>query len=413
MVAPGRGRGRPPARPRRRAALGAGPALAISRWGSTGSIASAPTPSGSSRSACPARLGRPGAVGGRGHDRRPESPQIEATVQYRVANPVDYVLRSERRRRPADPGRRGEPLARPGPARRRRGAPVGSPADRRGGPGRPAVRGRPASPRASRILGVSLTDARPPVEVAADFAAAQSAESLRDRRINDATTDEAVKLTDASARAQAIREAARAEAERTVLIDRADARRFLALMAEARRLARPDDPPPLHRIAPVAARPRQAEAHHAGRRCDGPDRPRASGRVRRPYAPVARCAPVSRRDPASAAREFETVCNAATFRWPPFSRPIRLSIMESMERPSFQMTVGAMLGVVACIAPQYLAVPLRRTLGHPGAECDQTRRRRLPLPDPRRGSASTRRGTGRDPEANPPDARLLTPPPRQ
>jgi len=36
------------------------------------------------------------------------------------------------------------------------------------------------------ILGVSLTDARPPTEVEADFAAAQSAESQRDRRINEA-----------------------------------------------------------------------------------------------------------------------------------------------------------------------------------------------------------------------------------
>ncbi len=34
----------------------------------------------------------------------------------------------------------------------------------------------------------------------------------------------------------------------------------------------------------------------------------------------------------------------------PFSRAMCLPIMEAMQRPSFQLTLGAMLGVVACIA---------------------------------------------------------------
>jgi hypothetical protein len=34
----------------------------------------------------------------------------------------------------------------------------------------------------------------------------------------------------------------------------------------------------------------------------------------------------------------------------PFSMAMRSPIMDAMERPTFQMTLGAMLGVVACIA---------------------------------------------------------------
>jgi membrane protease subunit HflK len=85
------------------------------------------------------------------------------------------------------------------------------------------------------ILSMSLTDARPPTEVAGDFAAAQSAESQRDRRINEARTYEAVHAATAAAQGEARVEAARAEAARTVLSSRAEAQRFLALLAEGRR----------------------------------------------------------------------------------------------------------------------------------------------------------------------------------
>jgi membrane protease subunit HflK len=83
------------------------------------------------------------------------------------------------------------------------------------------------------ILGVSLTDARPPVEVEAEFAAAQSAESERDRRINDAKSYEETTETAARSRAQAKLESARAVAERTVLGARAQGQRFTALLPEA------------------------------------------------------------------------------------------------------------------------------------------------------------------------------------
>jgi membrane protease subunit HflK len=85
------------------------------------------------------------------------------------------------------------------------------------------------------ILGVSLTDVRPPSEVAADFAEAQSAESRREDRINVARTYEAVQTATASSRGGALRQAAGAEADRQLLDARSDADRFLALLAEARR----------------------------------------------------------------------------------------------------------------------------------------------------------------------------------
>lgn len=86
-----------------------------------------------------------------------------------------------------------------------------------------------------RILGVSLTDARPPSEVAADFAEAQAAESRREGRIQVARSYESVQVATAAARGEAVRESARAEANRLLLAARADADRFLALLAEARK----------------------------------------------------------------------------------------------------------------------------------------------------------------------------------
>jgi membrane protease subunit HflK len=83
------------------------------------------------------------------------------------------------------------------------------------------------------VLGVSLTDARPPSEVAADFAAAQSARSDRDRRRNEANAYATATVTQARARAGARLEQARARADRTLALARARASRFVALLAEA------------------------------------------------------------------------------------------------------------------------------------------------------------------------------------
>lgn len=84
------------------------------------------------------------------------------------------------------------------------------------------------------ILGVSLTDARPPIEVQADFAAAQAARSQRDRRLNEARTYEATSLPAARSEARARLDRARAGADRAISIAQARADHFLALMAESR-----------------------------------------------------------------------------------------------------------------------------------------------------------------------------------
>jgi len=85
------------------------------------------------------------------------------------------------------------------------------------------------------ILGVSFTDVRPPTEVAVDFAAAQAAESERDRRINEAKTYDETTRAAAGAAAQAKLETAHAAARRTLLTAQADVQRFLALLAQIER----------------------------------------------------------------------------------------------------------------------------------------------------------------------------------
>src|SRR5439155_9334449 len=85
------------------------------------------------------------------------------------------------------------------------------------------------------VLGLSLTDARPPAEVQPDFAIAQSAQSAHDRRLREARTYEARALATAAAAAQALRERAGARANRALSLARGRADRFLALLAEADR----------------------------------------------------------------------------------------------------------------------------------------------------------------------------------
>jgi modulator of FtsH protease HflK len=160
--------------------------------------------------------------------------RVQATLQYRVANPIDHLVASDRPEelitRAAEAG-----LVR---ALARRGVDAALRSDRR----RIAQEAQDELQSVADglrlgvlILGVSLTDARPPTEVAADFAEAQAAESRRDDRINVARTYEAVQLATASSRGEALREAARADAGRSLLTARAEADRFLALLVEARR----------------------------------------------------------------------------------------------------------------------------------------------------------------------------------
>ena len=164
--------------------------------------------------------------------------RIQVTVQYRVARPVDFVLHSDH----------VEPLL-----LRSAESSVSRVL---------AARGVDAVLRSDRqaiahdvehdlqssadryalgvtILGVSLTDARPPSEVEADFAAAQSAESQRDRRINEGNSYNETTTALAQSKAQAILEVARRpSAEPQRVFTRAQAhegQRFSALLAEADR----------------------------------------------------------------------------------------------------------------------------------------------------------------------------------
>jgi membrane protease subunit HflK len=82
------------------------------------------------------------------------------------------------------------------------------------------------------ILGMNLTDARPPSEVEAEFAAAQAAESDRARQINDARSYSATTATSSKARAETAIEKARADAVNRLTRARGEAARFLALQAE-------------------------------------------------------------------------------------------------------------------------------------------------------------------------------------
>ncbi len=158
--------------------------------------------------------------------------RVQATVQYRPANPADYLLRAEQ----LEPllSRVAEAALSRAMASRSVDGALGS---ERQSVAQAVERDLRSTSEAYHlgvaILGVNLTDTRPPGEVEADFAAAQSAESRRAERINEARTYAETTATTARSRAQAILEAAHAAAERRTLTASAQAERFLVLLAEA------------------------------------------------------------------------------------------------------------------------------------------------------------------------------------
>jgi len=163
--------------------------------------------------------------------------RAQATVQYRVADPVAFALRTGA----VEPllSRLAEASLARALARR------GIDTTLRDGRAAAAQDAQAEIDRAARryglgvaVLGVSLTDARPPSEVAPDFAAAQSARSEHDRRLNEAKTRAATTVTEARSQARTRLEQARARADRTITLARARAGRFLALLTEAAK-ARP------------------------------------------------------------------------------------------------------------------------------------------------------------------------------
>ena len=160
--------------------------------------------------------------------------RARGVVQYRVADPLAFVLNS---------GDSDRLLARATEASLARAlssrgidAPLRS--------GRPEV-ARDAERELSRsverlglgvaILGVNLTDARPPVEVEPAFVEAQAAQSERDRRINEARALAGMLRPAALALGEASTAGARGQSDRGVAIARGQAERFLGLLAEANR----------------------------------------------------------------------------------------------------------------------------------------------------------------------------------
>ncbi len=85
------------------------------------------------------------------------------------------------------------------------------------------------------ILGVNLTDARPPVEVEPAFIEAQAAQSGRDRRINEARALSGATRPVALAAAGRSIDEARSRADRAGAMAKGQADRFLSLLAEADR----------------------------------------------------------------------------------------------------------------------------------------------------------------------------------
>jgi membrane protease subunit HflK len=157
--------------------------------------------------------------------------RAEATIQFRIADPVAFVLAGDdvvpilKRLSEASVGRS---LATQGiDATLREGrAPAAREAEQTLDQGVRRYR------LGLQVLGVNVTDARPPSEVADAFALAQSADSAHDKRLNEARTYAQTSRTTTVAEAKARLEHAQARATRTLALARSRKSRFLALKSE-------------------------------------------------------------------------------------------------------------------------------------------------------------------------------------
>ncbi len=160
--------------------------------------------------------------------------KVQGVVQYRVLDPVAFVLGA------AD---------RDGLLERLTDASLARTLASRGVDG-PMLGDRPAVARAIKdhlnastsslglgieVLGVSLTDVRPPPEVEPSFAEAQAARSGRDRRIAEGRAIAGALGPAATAAARSVTDEATSRADRARAMARARADRFLGLLAEADR----------------------------------------------------------------------------------------------------------------------------------------------------------------------------------
>lgn len=160
--------------------------------------------------------------------------QIRAVIQYRVDDPIAFVraafefepllARLAESSLAATLSRRGID----GVLREQRGA-IGQEA------GEELARLADHCGLGLSILGLNLTDARPPVEVQAAFDDAQASRSDRSRRLLEARSYAEALQPEALADSAAILDQARAESRQSVLRAQARADRFVALLEESRR----------------------------------------------------------------------------------------------------------------------------------------------------------------------------------
>jgi len=156
---------------------------------------------------------------------------IAATVQYRIARPVDYIIHAEA----VEPILKRLFEASSTQAIARRGVDAALKSDR-------TLITREVTAELSRqterlglgveILAVGYRDVRPPIEVEAEFAAAQSAASERDNRVAEAQSLALTRAAAAQAAAYAAAQQAQAAANSTIKLAHAHANRFLALTAQ-------------------------------------------------------------------------------------------------------------------------------------------------------------------------------------
>ena len=158
--------------------------------------------------------------------------RAEATIQYRIADPIAFVLAGDdvipilKQLSEASLGRSLATRGIDATLREDR-APAAREAEQS------LARGVQRYRLGVQVLGVNVTDARPPSEVADAFALAQSADSAHDKRLNEARTYAQTSRTRTDSEARARLEQAQARVtSSTLALAKSRNGRFLALKSE-------------------------------------------------------------------------------------------------------------------------------------------------------------------------------------
>ena len=211
--------------------------------------------------------------------------RFQATVQYRVARPIDNVLLVDQ----VEPLLATSAEASVSRALAVRGVDAVLRSDRQAIAREVERDLQRAADRyesgISILRGVSLTDARPPNEVEADFAAGQSAESERDRRVNEAKGYDETTTTAARTRPPETKLRNRTRVDRPPDCPIRECRRAAipSPLGRSRAIAFLDHASALYRDDSVALGRREKQGRSAGRRryrLDCPGGQRTSAKLR-------------------------------------------------------------------------------------------------------------------------------------